>query len=239
MIKLTNIHWNYLFNKINVTIIVILELVGVMIALVGINEINSEYNGYVREQSIIIYLDYYKLYYKLIIVLFSCYLWGSSFTKENDSYHLLVTDYYHKRLLYVVSKILILMVVSFLIIYLLFFNYAIVGIICSNWFEVSKKVLELFVSSYLIVIIYGLLAAILVRIIPSDYAYMLSLMAFVFGEIIKEDYVESSFNLYYFICPIILEANVTVYGILHLICLCLIYLFWLIFLFVKNKRVKK
>ncbi len=239
MIKLLNIHRNYLFNKINVIIIILLEIVGLIVAVIGINEINHEYNQYDTDQAINLYLDYFKLYYKLIIILFNCYLWGSSFTKEKDSYHLLIDNYYQKRLKYIITKILILLVVSFILIYCLFISYALIGIFCSNWFEVTKKCLELFVSSYLIVVIYGLLAAIFVKIIPSDYAYMLSLMVFVFGEIIKEDYLDNSFNWYYFICPIILDQKVLIYSNLHLICLCFIYLLILVFLFVKKKCLKK
>lgn len=238
MKKLLLIQWHYLVNKLNLIIMIILTIIGLIIAVVGIKELNSD-QQYQNSQLIIMYLDYYKLYYKLIIVLFCCYLWGNSFTKEKNRYHLLITDYYHQRLIYITSKIMILLFISFCIIYLLFFDYTIIGIICSNWFEVNENFLELFGISYLIVVYYGLLAAIFASCIPSDYAYMLSVAIFVFGEIIKDNVVENCFNLYYFLFPVLLDDCTTIYGSFHLVCLIGIALLWLIFLHLKSAIRKK
>lgn len=241
MIKYLNIHRNYLFNKINVRVILLLEIVALIISFSGIYSINEEFSWFDRVTALNNYLETVTTYFKLVIIMICCYIWGSSFTKERDNYHLLINNFHEKKIQYVLSKIIVLIIISFITIYLLVFGCSIMGVICSNWYEIDKKIIILYLSYFFIVIIYGNLSIIFSLIITSDYAYFISVGIFVFCEIVKESMTEGlTFNLIQIFFPTIISVNgmITKYGLVHLIFLSLLYVMITILVYFKKGSIK-
>lgn len=229
-----------MFNKINVCVVILIEIITVIIALSSIFQINNQYSWFNKTEALLEYLNTTLMFFKLIIVIINSYLWGSSFSEGKDSYHLLFNNFKNIKLKYLLTKILTLFFLSFFIIFMQFVIFSIFGITCSNWFESNKNIVVLFVTYLIIVIVFGFLSIIFSLIIKSDFAYFISPALFVLGEFIINDNINQIplIKIFQVFIPNV-SLNMISYssfGIIHLIILSVLYLGIVIYLYLNIKK---
>lgn len=235
--KFFKIHRNYLLNKINIIIMIFTIIVVGVIALTSILKINNNYSWFLKKEAMYEYLSNSLLFYKLIIIVLNSYLWGSAFTKEKDSYHLLISDFNHVKFKYLLTKITTLIIISLLLIFSFFIIYAFIGIICSNWYEIDKNIVYLFINYLLIVMIYGLLSIIFSVLFVNEFAYFIAPLFFVFGELAVDNNDTSIIIKIFqtFFPNITLDVvSYSSFGIIHLIILSLFYLVIVIIIYMNK-----
>lgn len=235
--NLIKIHRNYLLNKICIIVICIVLLLSFFANILCIISINQEYNWFEGINAYHHYIDNIVLFFKLVTINLICYLWGSAFNKDVDSYHLLINGFRNIKLKYLITKLVILLMITFLIISINVLFSAFLGVLCSNWYFSHKIIVKLFVVMYLLSIIYGIVSAVFSTLINSNYVYLLSSGLFVLGEFLNE----SSFSfckLYFIFFPNLYEIDYgfAFFSVFHLIILSLFYLMLIIIIYIKNVK---
>lgn len=225
--KLFKIHRNFLINKISLILLIIVIFIGFLVNLFSIYSLNHEYNWFEGYNSFLEYLSSNILYYKLVIINLVCFIWGSSFTLQSNSYHLLITGYKDLKVKFILSKLVLLVFLTIIIILCNFYLMSFIGVVWGKFIFSFEKVLELFLDLLLICLIYGLLSSIFSLIFNHNYAYFMAVGLFVLGELIKDG--NSSFKLYYVFFPLISTEIENSFGMVHLLFLFIIY-FILVFL---------
>lgn len=231
------IHRNFLLNKICIIVIFLITVLSALVNFASIFSINNEYNWFEGNLSYINYIDNLILFFKLITINLICFIWSNSFNKDIDSYHLLIVGFKHIKYKYVSSKILILIIFTFLLNFTNIFISSIIAGMCCSWYYFNKIIVDLFVVMFLISIIYGLLSAIISMLINSNYVYLISSGLLVLSEFLTESKSISS-NLYLIFFPNLYELNYNfvLFSILHLVILSCLYFFFASVLYVKNVK---
>ena len=221
------LHRNYLLNKFNILIIIFITFINILVMLAGILSIRQEYSIFDYEQAEFEYIELFCLYYKLVMINLFCYLWGNAFSDKTDSYKYLVTGFAQKRIKYLSSKIIFLIVLTKVLVFINLFIVTLLGILCGKMYLNYQIIIELLIKLVFISVIYGLLSAIFSMFINSNLVYFISSGLFVFGELIKEN---SNNNLYYVFFPMLDNIFIS-----HLVCLFIIYLFLLIIRYLTKR----
>lgn len=226
-----------MLNKICIIVVSIVLFLSFFANLLCIISINREYNWFEGINAYHHYIDNIVLFFKLVMINLICYLWGSAFNKDADSYHLLINGFKNIKFKYLFTKLLVLLIVTFLIIIVNVLFFSFLGVICSNWYFFHKIIVKLFVVMYLIGIIYGIMSAVFSTLINSNYVYLLSSGLFVLGEFLSES--NFSFCKFYFVfCPSLYEIDYgfTFFSIFHLLILSLFYLVLITIIYMKNAK---
>lgn len=216
-----------MINKISLILLIIVIFIGFLVNLFSIYSLNHEYNWFEGNNSFLEYLASNILYYKLVIINLVCFIWGSSFTLQSNSYHLLITGYKDLKFKFILSKLVLLVFLTIIIILCNFYLMSFIGVVWGKFIFSFEKVLELFLDLLLICLIYGLLSSIFSLIFNHNYAYFMAVGLFVLGELIKDG--NSGFKLYYVFFPLISTEIENSFGMVHLLLLFIIY-FILVFL---------
>lgn len=236
--KLIKIHKAYMLNMLNIIILLLVAIISFILFLINIKT-DTNYNNYFYHLELLSsYVDMFILYFKLVMIMLFCYVLGSSYTKKSDSYHLLILNFPHIRIKYLLTKILLSLFIPLFFMFIMFLIFSYVGIFFTNWYYVTKNIINLFITCYLIITIYGLLSIIMALIIPSTYACFIPGIIFVFGELLKDHMSGKMFlNIFELFFPLInnSDASFTLYGIYHLILLMIIYINLIILLYLKKR----
>lgn len=230
--KLLNIHRKYLINKVSAILLILLIIISLFINLASIFSINNEYNWFDSIAATTEYVETFLLFYKLVVINLMCYIFGNSFNKEQDSYHLLITGYQKIKYQYVITKLVVL---TILLIVVLFINYnimLIIGIFCSKIILVKEINLELFLTLGFVCLIYGFLSCLFSLLFNNNYAYFLAGALFVFSELIKDS---NTSKVYFVFFPTISIDSIGSFGIIHLCLLFIIYAFLVVLGYVYKK----
>lgn len=237
--KYLKLHQKYILNKMNLIILGLLIVINILISIISINNLNAKDLFFNIENATNTYLENGLMLFKLIIISILCFVWGTSFTIDNEAYHILVNNYNQNKVKYFLSKIGILCIVSFIVIFLIFITSSLFGIKYTYFYENNSVTLNLYMSYILLIYIYGFLSITFTLIIPSNFASFISVGLFVFGEIAGSNIDNDKIlDCYYLLFPTLNLAfdNVSRYGLIHLVLLCVIYflLCFMNYLFKKN-----
>lgn len=222
-----------MINKINILLFCFIILIGVLITILSINRINKEYNWFEGNLALISYLETILMYYKLVVINLVCYIWGNAFTIEFDSYHLLITGYKNIKTKYVLSKVLVLSIITFTIVFINFYLMSLISGLCCKLIVFSKIFIELFIKVLLICVIYGLLSAFFTIIINNNYACFLASGFFVLCELISDNF--DTIKLFYVFFPGLSQNYELCFGLFHLLLISIIYVFLVVLSFVYKK----
>lgn len=221
MIKL---HYHYLLSKINLIIISILVLIIFLTFNISINIFDNHINEFINKEYINVnYHNIYILINKLCTVLFSCYLFGYSFYYNNDNYAVLITSFRKNRLPYLYTKILTLSLIVIIFNAIIYILYLLIGIIGNRYFTFQTYILNIFIQSILINLIYGYLASILIMFIKSYFVILIPYLLFIVSEILG-DYQSLFVDLYHLLLPTIINDSSNNQYVL----LCLLFIYYLI-----------
>jgi hypothetical protein len=229
-----NIHRKYLINKISLVLFFLLIIVSFLINFASIFSINNEYNWFDKDIATSQFLETYLLFFKLVVINLNCYLFGYSFNKEQDSYHLLITGYSYLKVKYIITKLLMICIIMSCVLFISIYIMLLQSIFCSNLILINKNSLELFINLVLICLIYGSLSSIFSMLFNNNYAYFLGSMLFVIGELIK-DYKIVHFYFVFFPSVSISNFDSGNFGIIHLSLLFIIYAFLVVLGYVHKK----
>ena len=133
-----NIHRKYLINKISLILLLLLIIVSFLINLASIFSINNEYNWFEKDIATIEFLETYLLFFKLVVINLNCYLFGYSFNKEQDSYHLLITGYRYIKVKYIITKLLTICFIMVCVLFISIYIMLLQSIFCSNLILINK-----------------------------------------------------------------------------------------------------
>lgn len=231
--KMFRIHRKYLINKINVLLLEFVALIGIIINYLCIKRINSEYNWFDGSIAVIEYLEVFLMYYKLIVINLICFLWGSFFTKSNNSYHLLITGYKQLKLRFILTKLSVLLIITIFVVFVNFYFMSLIGVLCCNFISIDKIIIELLLKVLLICIIYGLLSTIFSILINSNYACFISVGLFVLCELLSDNF--ANMRAYYVFFPGLSLNGELCFGLIQLFLLVPIYAFLVVLSYLCKK----
>ena len=234
------LHQKYLFNKINLIILFVLMVLSIILGIILINPFMSDnirwmYRGAFRsnfEQSYLVFL-------KILIVLFSSYLYTICFSNTSDNYSIILVSKITKAK-YFITKVLSINLMLLITIMIFLINYVIIGYFFSTWFYFELRILKNFFNIYLIGLCYGYLSIILIRSIKSIYIVLISFSLYLLSEILI-DYVNINImvkllEVFFPTTYIINDSTELVYGSLHLFILSFLYF---VFSFIIYKKIKE
>lgn len=213
-----------MINKISLILLLLLIIVSFLINLASIFSINNEYNWFEKDIATIEFLETYLLFFKLVVINLNCYLFGYSFNKEQDNYHLLITGYRYIKVKYIITKLLTICFIMVCVLFISIYIMLLQSIFCSNLILINKNSFELFINLVLICLIYGSLSCVFSMIFNNNYAYFLGSMLFVIGELIKDNKIVH-FYFVFFPSVSISSLDSGNFGIIHLSLLFIIYAF--------------
>ncbi len=226
--KYIKIHSSYLLNKVNIIILSVITIAGIITGYLSICNLTSNSCYFYLNDSYLDFVESNLIFFKLILINMFAYIWGNAFNRNFDSYHLLINNYKNNKFKFFITKILLLTLVTFIIMYIIFLITSIIGLNLTNWFEVNNYTIDIYFTFFLIIIIYCLISIIFSNIIPSNYSFFLSPILFVIGELIKDNNsIELFNNIYKIFFPSLTEYGSTssLYGNIHLLLLVFIYMF--------------
>ena len=173
VLKLIKLHYNYLFSKKNLIIIIIsftlLQLINIYCWLSNVNLAASP------EQIIDITWETIFTFEKILLVNSSIFLMGSFFIQENDDYYVLFVSQNTSKYRFVISK------VATLTIFILFYNlisfviFILFGYIFNRYFVFKAIYLISFIVILLLSLIYGFLSIIIVKLFSSSLSVIITL----------------------------------------------------------------
>lgn len=224
--KLLRIHYSYIVNIINVIIISLLIVIAGIVFFINIKTDVNYNNFFFRKELAITYKETIILYFKLIVIIMFSYIAGSSFSMHNNSYHLLIVNYHKNRFKFFITKLLLIYLIFFITCFFIYFIYALMARLVSNWYYFNIDDLKLFFSLFLSTLVYINLAVIFTIIMPFSFSSFIPALLFVFMELIADiGNIDNLIHIMELVLPIMKESyhNYSYYGLLHLGLLNIIY----------------
>ncbi len=214
--KILKIHKEYYINFINLILISLLVISAIFIFIFNLSNNNNYFERIDNKNS---YLETLILYFKLILVIIFCFIGGNFFSFNNDSYHLLIPNYYQKKTKYFFTKYLVCIALPIIVCFLIFFSFSLIAVTGSNWYMIDKRMLKLFLSLIFMVIIYLNYAVTFTLLINSIFSCFIPGLIYVLMQILSEynslDKVTKILELFF---PLIKldYINYSRYGLIHL-----------------------
>ena len=151
-----NLHRKYLLSKINYMIILFIILVTLLVYFVLFNPFNNSYTHWLNKQeSIKTSIDNIVFINKFIFVLIGSFLFGNSFSLQQDAYNVIFLRTKKDKVNFYITKILsIISIIAFIFVILCFsnlflFNYKI------NYYSNIKDLVLINFESFLLALVYG------------------------------------------------------------------------------------
>ena len=191
MLKIIKLHRNYLFNKLNIIILISFIFITFLLCMVLVNlkeaEIVSWFNRDARR------FDYqyaFMFFVKIMMIFIGSFLFIMFYNKTSDNYYLLFASYY-KREYFFITKLITIFLYLFLILLILCLVYII----------------------YLTTLVYGSFSLVLCRIWDSFYVLVIPICFFFLGEIVQDMVLLKEFSQYVqmFFPSVIMENTITVF----------------------------
>ena len=225
--KIYKLHRKYLFSKINVIITSILIIIIIIFSVSIIEPFKDSSIRWMNRFYITNNFEQaYLTFVKFIIIFYSCYLFSSCFSKNNDNYYIILINNISKSK-YLISKIFTIEMKLLEILVMILFNYILINYLFNQWYIIE------------ISIIYGLLSLILIKIINIIYSSIISLGFYLISEILIDYEISSkiiSIIQLFFPTTYLKDNNLFLkYGILHLISLIVLYFLVAYLLYLKKE----
>ena len=135
------------------------------------------------------------MYLKLILVIFSAYLFSYSISIKNDFLIYLLMPIGVSKSKSLVVSILINCFVLFTVLISLIFIFVYIGLFMIDSFYINIKFIKAFFSIYLIIVVYGLYAHLFMQLFKNSFSMLIVICFYVFSNNLYEN--ESNSFLYY------------------------------------------
>lgn len=200
MKKLVKCHLKYIFNKVSLSIYILLS---VFLLIMNISIILNVDNRQGIELTYISYLNGAFPLCEIIGVFYTIIIFSYPFLSKQDQYILLVINEKYNKNDYYITKYLCLIIISCLFVLIEFLIFYIPFLLFSETKYISIKSMKMFMDVFLIYIYYGNVSLFLIIIFDNIYMITISLSLYVFSNSLNENY--SSIN--YLIEKILISMN--------------------------------
>lgn len=190
--KLFNLKLRYLINKSFLLVLFIIYFL--LFILFFIEASNSNDNNSYKE-AIELYISNSFMYLKLILVIFSAYLFSYSISIKNDFLIYLLMPIGVSKSKSLVVSILINCFILFIVLISLIFIFVYIGLFMIDSFYINIKFIKAFFSIYLIIVVYGLYAHLFMQLFKNSFSMIIVICFYVFSNNLYEN--ESNSFLYY------------------------------------------
>lgn len=190
--KLFNLKLRYLINKSFLLVLFIIYLL--LFILFFIEASNSNDNNSYKE-AIELYISNSFMYLKLILVIFSAYLFSYSISIKNDFLIYLLMPIGVSKSKSLVVSILINCFILFIVLISLIFIFVYIGLFMIDSFYINIKFIKAFFSIYLIIVVYGLYAHLFMQLFKNSFSMIIVICFYAFSNNLYEN--ESNSFLYY------------------------------------------
>ncbi len=225
--KLVKLHRKYLFSKINIIIIFILAIIAFIFAISTIKVFDSEVSRWMNR--VLISENYeqsYLMFVKIIIIIFSSYLFGMAFSRQGDSYAAIINPLINKGK-YFITKVISLIMMYTMVWLILLFNYLLINILFNKWYYYEINTFKNFLDIYLLGIVYGYFSIIMIRLINSSYIIIVVFGLYLISELLLEYdnnfIVTKILNMFFPSTYMVEDGYTLMYGRWHLIIISFLY----------------
>lgn len=188
MIKTIKLHLKYLFNKNNYLILSIVLLI-IVVSLIIISEPFSSYDEKWFYQT-----NFQESYYrtsmsviKMLIILFSCFLFGNCFLPQYDNYVVLLVRDIQSRIKYFIAKIVAILVILIVVNVTIYAIYISVGKLFIVNFHLNSHSTLNYAKLFCQALGYGALATLMILIFRNSLGYIIPYVIYISLEIINSD----------------------------------------------------
>ncbi len=225
MLKLMKLHRNYLFNKVNIVIILSFLFITLSLCLIVANPLENSYTSWFNREARQINYEYaFMFFIKIMMVFVSCFLFIMFYNKSNDNYYLLFASYFKKDYFYI-TKLITICSFIFLLLISLFLIYISVGTFFTNWFFIKSNLIKSFICIYYSSLVYGVFSLVLSRIWDSLYVLIIPISFFFLCELTQDIVMLKNINQYIqlFFPTVIISSTIdlfyNIYQVLIIMCL--------------------
>lgn len=225
MSRLIKLHFKYIYSKLLVYLLLsITSLLFVYFLYeAGIFESYS-YRWYNQKELKLNYTTNIILIVKLIFPILSIYLFGNSFLPKEDGYIKIVIKNRNDRIKYFLSKILVIVYISFALFLINFTTINLIGKISIPNYYISKEIVYSFVNIFLMSTILGLISSSLSILLKQSFSYILLIIIYMILQMINDS--SNVFLMYMsFIFPVLNNCNSFIFGYLNCFILFFFYFF--------------
>lgn len=237
---LLKLHQKYLFNKVNLIIILFVMILSIVLGVILINPVMSDNIEWMYRDALKSNFEQsYLVFLKIIMILISSYLYCLYFSNIGDNYSIILICKTSKEK-YFITKVFVINLMLLLFVIIFFVNYILIGFAFSKWFVVDYQMVKSFLMIFVISICYGYLSVIFIKILNSLYVVLIPFGLYLVSEIII-DFVNTSniVRIIEMFLPTTLVINDRVdlvYGIFHLIFLSVLYFVFSFITYIKVKE---
>lgn len=224
---LIQLHKGYLWNKVNKTIIYLILFIAISLELILIHPFSHTLNTWIPKM---IDVDNYRqasfFFSKIVLILFSIYIFGIGFSQSGDNYSIVITTrisnwkYYYTKFFSIGYGLGIIVGSLFLI-------HVNIGFLFSKWYILDQSIWRIYGEIYWLSLVYGSLSIVSVRIGKSIYALFIPICLYIVSEVIIDFNIDQqvmyTFQLFFPIQIYNGSTYVLIYGKWHVVILSIFY----------------
>lgn len=218
MKNLIKCHLNYLISK---TTIIVTAIVLLIIMIGSLSSVFSLESNLSYNDNNYIYFNNVFMISKIIIIIYSIFLFGYSNLTKTDQYNVILIASGISRIKIIVSKIISISIIVLIICYFAYFQYLLIGFINYREFLFNSNYLKSFIALYLLALFFGLFSLILIQKFDNIYTIIIPFAIMNLSEMSEED-LSIVFKLIYFVIPYYTNKLNFYYGSIHAIILIII-----------------
>lgn len=224
---LIQLHKGYLWNKVNKTIVCLVLLIAILLELMLIKPFRHTLDIWTLKM---IDLDNYRqasfFFSKIVLILFSIYLFGICFSQLGDNYSIVITTRI-PNWKYYCTKFFSISYGLGIIVGILFLIHIDVGFLFSKWYILDSTTWKIYGEIYLVSLVYGALSILFVSIWKSIYALFIPICLYIMSEVINDfDIYHQLLRVFQLFLPVQMYDGSTyklLYGGWHVIMLFIFY----------------
>ncbi|MCM1513673.1 MAG: hypothetical protein NC090_01630 [Anaeroplasma bactoclasticum] len=225
---LIQLHKGYLWNKVNKTIIYLILFIAILLELILINPFSHTLNTWTFKMlDVDSYLQASFFFSKIVLILFSIYVFGIGFSQSGDNYSIVIKTrisnwkYYYTKFFSIGYGLGIIVVSLFLI-------HVNIGFLFSKWYILEQSIWKIYSEIYGLSLVYGSLSIVSVRIGKSIYALFIPICLYIVSEVIIDFNIgQPIMHTFQLFLPVQMyngSRYVLIYGTGHVIVLSIFYM---------------
>ena len=180
MIKYLKINFIYFFSKKNIICLSLCLIFTVgMNIFITMSNLNLNISSF--EQQNYTWETIYS-FSKIINIILSCFLMNNFIISINDNYKVLFIINLKKRNIYYISKIITLLITIFSFVFLSFFIYVLVNLLCNKNYSLKIEYIKGFLSILFISFVFGIISLIITKILDNSICVVIPIVIYICSE---------------------------------------------------------
>lgn len=197
------LHYKYIYNKIINILVIILIVLFSLYFLYEVDFLSEFKTRWFNQYELYQSYSYNSIFIiKLIIPVIAIYLFSISFMDYYDGYKQIILKNRNDRILYFITKLLVIIYILFIVIFVLYLLFTLIGYLYIPNFLFYKVNIIPFINIFITSIIFGLISQIFVQLYNNHLSYILVIILYILLQMITDSDV-SLINFISIILPII------------------------------------